>query len=58
MKAELASLLAQAEEKLRAAKLLVQGRAWGDASSRAYYAAFRAVSAALPSKEETYSRHA
>lgn len=58
MKAELATLLAQAEEKLRAAKLLLQGRAWGDASSRAYYAAFHAVSAALLSKEETYSSHA
>jgi hypothetical protein len=30
MKAALATLLAQAEEKLRAAKLLLQGRAWGD----------------------------
>lgn len=46
MKAELTTLLVQAEEKLRAAKLLLQGMAWGDASSRAYYAAFHAVSGA------------
>lgn len=53
-----AILLTQAEEKLRAASWLLQGRAWGDASSRAYYAAFHAVSAALLSKGETYSSHA
>jgi len=29
----------------------------GDASSRAYYAAFHAISAALLSRGETYSRH-
>lgn len=52
-----AVLLAQAEEKLRAAQLLLHGRAWGDASSRAYYAAFHAVSAVLLSKGETYSSH-
>lgn len=51
-------LLAQAEEKLRAATLLLHGHAWGDASSRAYYAAFHAVSAALLSRGETYSSHA
>ncbi|ETX03360.1 MAG: DNA-binding protein [Candidatus Entotheonella gemina] len=50
-------MLAFADEKLRAAKLLVEGGAWGDASSRAYYAAFHAVSAALLSRNETYSRH-
>lgn len=53
-----AILLAQAEEKLRAATLLLHGRAWGDASSRAYYAAFHAISAVLLSKDETYSSHA
>ena len=57
MKPELATLLDVAEEKLRAARLLVQGGAWGDASSRAYYAAFHAVSAALLSRGQTYSRH-
>lgn len=57
MRDELAALLALSDEKLRAAQLLVAGGAWGDASSRAYYAAFHAVSAALLSRDETYSRH-
>ncbi len=57
MRNELDALLALSDEKLRAAQLLVQGGAWGDASSRAYYAAFHAVSAALLSRDETYSRH-
>ena len=58
MREELAAMLALAEEKLRAARLLLEGEAWGDASSRAYYAAFHAVSAALLSQDETYSSHA
>jgi uncharacterized protein (UPF0332 family) len=58
MKDKLATLLALAEEKLRAARLLLAGQAWGDASSRAYYAAFHAVSTALLSRDETYSSHA
>ena len=57
MNNELDALLALADEKLRAAQLLVAGSAWGDESSRAYYAAFHAVSAALLSQDETYSRH-
>ncbi len=57
MRSELTALLTLADEKLRAASLLVAGGAWGDASSRAYYAAFHAVSAALLSRGETYSRH-
>lgn len=57
MRHELDALLALAHEKLRAAQLLVEGDAWGDASSRAYYAAFHAVSAALLSRDETYSCH-
>ena len=55
---ELKAMLAQANEKLRAAKLLLEGNAWADAMSRAYYAAFHAVSAALLSKGQTYSSHA
>ena len=47
-----------AEEKLRAARLLLDGAAWGDASSRAYYAAFHAVSAVLLARDESYSHHA
>lgn len=58
MKDELKAMLAQSEEKLRAARLLLDGGAWGDASSRAYYAAFHAVSAVLLSRGETYSSHA
>ena len=58
MKSELKAILAQAEEKLRAAKLLLEGGAWGDASSRAYYAAFHAVTAVLLSKGKSYSSHA
>jgi uncharacterized protein (UPF0332 family) len=58
VKGELTAMLALADEKLRAARLLLDGRAWGDASSRAYYAAFHAVSAALLSRSETYSSHA
>jgi uncharacterized protein (UPF0332 family) len=54
----LTALLAMAEEKLRAARLLLEGEAWGDASSRAYYAAFHAVSAVLLSRDESYSHHA
>ena len=57
MRPELTALLTLADEKLRAAGLLVAGGAWGDASSRAYYAAFHAVSAVLLSRGETYSRH-
>ena len=57
MRHELMALLSLADEKLRAAGLLIAGGAWGDASSRAYYAAFHAVSAALLSRGETYSRH-
>lgn len=57
MSPALTALLTLADEKLRAAGLLVAGGAWGDASSRAYYAAFHAVSAALLSRGETYSRH-
>jgi uncharacterized protein (UPF0332 family) len=57
MRSELTALLTLADEKLRAAGLLVAGGAWGDASSRAYYAAFHAVSAALLSRGETSSRH-
>lgn len=58
MKNEVNAVLAQAEEKLRAANLLLDGGAWGDASSRAYYAAFHAVSAVLLSKGKTFSSHA
>ncbi len=58
MKDEVQAMLALAEEKLRAAGLLLEGRAWADAASRAYYAAFHSVSAVLLSKGQAYSSHA
>lgn len=51
-------LLDHARSKLRAARLLLEGGAWGDAASRAYYGAFHAVSAALLSLGQSYSSHA
>lgn len=57
MRQELVALLTLAEEKLRAANLLLAGGAWGDASSRAYYAAFHAISAVLLAHGATYTRH-
>ena len=57
MSDELRTMLDQADEKLRAANLLFEGNAWGDAASRAYYAAFHAVSAVLLSKGITFSSH-
>lgn len=58
MKPEFETLLSHAREKLRAARLLLDGNAWPDAASRSYYASFHAVSAALLSLGETYSSHA
>ena len=57
MKTQMSRTLIGSRQKLRAAGLLVAGGAWGDASSRAYYAAFHAVSAVLLSRGQTYSRH-
>ena len=58
MKDEVKAILTLAEGKLRAVGLLLEGGAWADAASRAYYAAFHAVSAALLSKGRAYSSHA
>ena len=38
--------------------MLLDARAFGDAASRAYYAAFHAVSAALLARGQAYSSHA
>lgn len=51
-------MLARAAEKLKVAELLLENRAWDDAASRAYYAAFHAVSALLLSRGKTFSKHA
>ncbi|RJP77093.1 MAG: HEPN domain-containing protein [Candidatus Zixiibacteriota bacterium] len=40
-------ILHRADEKLDAANLLLSNEHWNDAASRAYYAAFHAVSAVL-----------
>ena len=50
-------MLSKAESKLRIAELLLAEQAWEDAVSRAYYAAFHAVSALHLSKENSYSSH-
>jgi uncharacterized protein (UPF0332 family) len=55
---ELDRLLAHARAKLEAGRILLAGRAPGDAASRAYYAAFHAVSAALLARGQAYSTHA
>lgn len=55
---EVAALLAHARAKLEAARVLLAARAPGDAASRAYYAAFHAVSAVLVARGQAYSSHA
>lgn len=51
-------MLARAADKLAVAQLLLDNSAWEDAASRAYYAAFHAVSALLFSRGKSYSSHA
>jgi uncharacterized protein (UPF0332 family) len=51
-------LLAKAGEKLRVAELLLGVNAWDDAASRAYYAAFHAVSALHLERGNAFSSHA
>ena len=50
--------MAHARSKLGAARVLLAADAPGDAASRAYYAAFHAVSAALLARGQAYSSHA
>lgn len=47
----------KAEEKLAAAKLLLDHDKWNDAASRAYYAAFHAVSAVLFHHDMKFKSH-
>jgi uncharacterized protein (UPF0332 family) len=49
--------LAQAEKRLAAARSLLATGAWEDAVSRAYYAAFHAVTAALAGRELEAKTH-
>jgi uncharacterized protein (UPF0332 family) len=58
MNAELIGIMEKARRKLRAAHILLDSGSWSDAGSRAYYAAFHAISAALLSVGESYSSHA
>jgi uncharacterized protein (UPF0332 family) len=55
---EINAVLEKAAEKLRVAEILVAARAWDDAASRAYYAAFHAISALHLSRGNSFSSHA
>jgi uncharacterized protein (UPF0332 family) len=57
VKPELAGMIEKAQSKLRAADVLLEAGSWSDAGSRAYYAAFHAITAVLLSAGETYSSH-
>jgi len=52
------AVLHKAAEKLRVAEMLAANGAWDDAASRAYYAAFHAISALHLSQGNTFSSHA
>lgn len=58
MRAEIDAVLQKAAEKLRVAEILVAAGAWEDAASRAYYAAFHAISALHLSRGNAFSSHA
>lgn len=53
----LQSLIAKARRKLANAKDNLTLASWEDASSRAYYAAFHAISAVLLERDLTFSSH-
>lgn len=56
-KADLSALFKNALEKLETARILYENARYDDAVSRAYYAAFHAMTAALLSKDLSYSSH-
>lgn len=56
-RATIAEIMQRAEEKLVAAKVLLKNRLWSDASSRAYYASFHAISAVLLSIGLRFKSH-
>ncbi|HYN78462.1 MAG TPA: HEPN domain-containing protein [Lamprocystis sp. (in: g-proteobacteria)] len=58
MKPEIRAVLDKAVDKLRVAQLLLGEGAGSDAVSRAYYAAFHAVSALHLSQGRSFSSHA
>ena len=51
-------MLARADEKLRAARVDLDAGLPGDASSRAYYAAYHAITAVLAHAGKSFSSHA
>jgi hypothetical protein len=54
---EIRAMLAKAEDKMKTARLNYEGGQFDDAVSRAYYAVFHAVSAALFSRGMHYFTH-
>jgi uncharacterized protein (UPF0332 family) len=56
-KGDLSALLKNALEKLETARILYENARYDDAVSRAYYGAFHAMTAALLSKDLSYSSH-
>ncbi|WPL19392.1 HEPN domain protein [Thiorhodovibrio winogradskyi] len=58
MTPQIDAVLQKAAEKMRVADILVAASAWGDAASRAYYAAFHAISALHLSRGNSFSSHA
>lgn len=57
MSPEIRDILEAANAKLQAADLLLRENLCGDAASRAYYAAFHAISALHLSRGNTFSSH-
>jgi hypothetical protein len=55
--AAIRQMLRKARQKLAAATRALEAEDWDDASSRAYYAAFHAISAVLWKRGLTYSSH-
>lgn len=54
----LKAMINKAQEKLEVAKVDFESGYYGDASSRAYYAVFHAISAVLAAKGFTFTSHA
>ena len=54
----LQTMLRKASEKLAIAKKILESEFYDDAASRAYYAAFHAISAVLAERGLTFSSHA
>ena len=55
---DIQAIVAKAEDKLKTARLDLAGGQFDDAVSRAYYAVYHMMTAALFSREQVYSSHA